>query len=80
MGGGGVKAPEVETENAAALKHAVEVIPQGQPAQAAKATRTIIIVALATAKRQKMETGAATGPCCKKMAIQVVPQITTTSP
>ena len=36
MGGGGVKAPEVETENAAALKHAVEMIPQRQPAQAAK--------------------------------------------
>lgn len=65
MGGGGVKAPEVETENAAALKHAVEMIPQRQPAQTAKGDQTIIIVALATAKRQKMETGAATGPCCK---------------
>lgn len=56
------------------------MIPQRQPAQAAKGDQTIIIVALATAKRQKMETGAATGPCCKKMAIEVVPQITTTSP
>ncbi|MNP69096.1 hypothetical protein D3C76_1651450 [compost metagenome] len=37
------------------------------------------MVAVATAKRQKIETGAGTGPCCKKMAIQVVPQITTTS-
>ena len=25
------------------------------------------------------DTGAATGPCCKKIAIHVVPQITTTS-
>ena len=36
MGGGGVKAPEVEAEYAAALKQAVEVIPQRQTAQAAK--------------------------------------------
>ncbi|MNT54187.1 hypothetical protein D3C72_1913270 [compost metagenome] len=39
-----------------------------------------MMVALATAKRQKIETGAATGPCCRKMAIQVVPQISTTRP
>ena len=36
MGGGGIKAPEVETENAATLKHAIEMIPQRQPAQATK--------------------------------------------
>ncbi|EFC57019.1 hypothetical protein ENTCAN_06086, partial [Enterobacter cancerogenus ATCC 35316] len=45
-----------------------------------RAINTIIIVALATAKRQKIDTGAATGPCCRKMAIQVVPQMITTSP
>jgi hypothetical protein len=36
------------------------------------------MTSVASAKRQNIETGAGTLPCCKKMAIHVVPQITTT--